>query len=102
MYNGGSLGKAWAGVHHRVCRNKSTSEFEEVVSQGGHSEQKLEETVAVWAGQSNDRHHRCYITLCRGRGQWQSVLMRGSDSRQVGTTHGAGGHNVFQWLVFIA
>ena len=28
--------------------------------------------------------------------------MRGSDSRQVGTTHGAGGHNVFQWPVFIA
>ena len=49
MYNGGSLGKALARVHHRVCRNKSTSEFEEVVSQGGHSEQKLEETVAVWA-----------------------------------------------------
>ena len=50
VYNGGSLGKAWARAHHRVCRNKSTSEFEEVVLQGGHSEQKLEEIVAVWAG----------------------------------------------------
>ena len=73
MYNRGSLGKALARAHHRVWHNKSRSELEEVVLQGGYSEQKLEETVAVWANQTALTD----ITLCRGRGQWQSALMGG-------------------------